>query len=247
MTASTRKWPIVAIDGPAGAGKSTVSTRVAQALGYHLLDTGAIYRCVALCALRGGVVEDSDAVAEIGRELAESQAIRFGESNDGRNVSRVFIRDEEVTELIRTPEVSTAASVTSSVPNVRAALLDVQRQFGKAGRVVVEGRDIGSVVFPDAEAKFFLTASTRARAERRHSELAQRGTNVSLDTVENEVIERDHRDSTRPVAPLIQAPDAIVVDSTNRTIDEVVATMVEHVRGVEAALGDRNSSSHERR
>src|SRR5690606_21964093 len=210
------------------------------------LDTGAIYRCVALCALRDGVVEDSDAVARIGRELAQSQAIRFVEASDARNVSRVFIRDEEVTEQIRTPDVSTAASVTSSVLNVRSAWPYVQRQFGKAGRVVVEGRDIGSVVFPDAEAKFYLTASTRARAERRHSELAQLGTNVSLDTVENEVIERDRRDSTRPVAPLIKAHDAVVVDSTNRAIDEVVATIVEHVRGVEAVLRDRNGSNDER-
>lgn len=238
MSSSTRKWPIVAIDGPAGAGKSTVSMRVAQALGYHLLDTGAIYRCVALCALRAGVVNDSPAVAAIGQQLAQSHAIRFVEetSQDGTAVTRVFIRDEDVSDSIRTPEVSTAASLTSSVPNVRAALLDVQRQFGKEGRVVVEGRDIGSVVFPDAEAKFFLTASTRARAERRHSELAQRGTAVSLDTVENEVIERDHRDSTRPVAPLIRAHDAVVVDSTNQTIDEVVASIVAHVRGIEVSL-----------
>lgn len=238
MSSSTRNWPIVAIDGPAGAGKSTVSSRVAQALGYHLLDTGAIYRCVALCALRDGVVSEPRAVAKIGKELAESHAIRFVEEQlpDGATKTRVFIRDEEVTAAIRTPEVSTAASVTSSVPNVRAALLDVQRQFGREGRVVVEGRDIGSVVFPDAEAKFFLTASTRARAERRHSELAQRGTAVSLDTVENEVIERDRRDSTRPVAPLIQAHDAVVVDSTNRTIDEVVDSIVAHVRGVENRL-----------
>lgn len=238
MSSSTRKWPIVAIDGPAGAGKSTVSMRVAQALGYHLLDTGAIYRSVALSALRQGVVDDPDAVAKIGRALAESRAIRFveGPPRDGGSATRVFIHDEEVTDSIRTPEVSTAASVTSSVPSVRAALLDVQRQFGREGRVVVEGRDIGSIVFPDAEAKFFLTASTRARAVRRYSELAQRGAAVSLDSVENDVIERDRRDSTRPVAPLIQAQDAVVVDSTDQTIDEVVSSIVDHVRGVEAAL-----------
>lgn len=234
MSLTTRKWPIVAIDGPAGAGKSTVSARVARALQYHLLDTGAIYRCVALCALRDGVVEQSGAVAEIGRDLARSNAIRFVEGPSG---TRVFIRDEEVTDRIRTSEVSTAASLTSSVPAVRLALLDVQRQFGKQGRVVVEGRDIGSVVFPDAEAKFYLTATTRARAARRHSELAQRGTAVSLDAVESEVIERDRRDSTRPVAPLIKAPDAVVVDSTNQSIDEVVAAIVDHVRSIERALG----------
>jgi cytidylate kinase len=240
MSVVTRKWPIVAIDGPAGAGKSTVSTRVAQELGYHLLDTGAIYRSVALCALRDNVVGRPDAVAELASQLAESKAIRFEE--DGAR-TRVFIRDEEVTELIRTPEVSTAASVTSSIPGVRRSLLDIQRQFGVDGRVVVEGRDIGSVVFPDAEAKFFLTASTHARAKRRYSELAQRGAAVSLQEVESEVIERDRRDSTRPIAPLIQASDAVVVDSTERSIDEVVGFIVEHVRTVEAKLA-ANDSGH---
>jgi cytidylate kinase len=233
MSVVRRKWPIVAIDGPAGAGKSTVSSRVAQALGYHLLDTGAIYRCVALSALRSDAVEQPEIVSRIAEELASARAIRFVEDVTS---TRVFIRDEEVTDLIRTPEVSIAASVTSSVPAVRQSLLEVQRQFGRVGRVVVEGRDIGSVVFPDAEAKFFLTASTRARAERRFSELSQRGTVVSLETVENEVIERDHRDSTRPIAPLMKASDAVVVDSTDQTIDEVVRAIVDHVRGVEAKL-----------
>lgn len=240
MSVVTRKWPIVAIDGPAGAGKSTVSSRVAQELGYHLLDTGAIYRSVALCALQGNVVERPDAVAEIARQLAESKAIRFEE--DGAR-GRVFIRDEEVTELIRTSEVSTAASVTSSIPGVRRSLLDIQRQFGINGRVVVEGRDIGSVVFPDAEAKFFLTATSHARAKRRYSELTQRGAAVSLADVESEVVERDRRDSTRPIAPLIQAADAIVVDSTERTIDDVVRFIVEQVRDVEAKLAS-NDSGH---
>lgn len=236
MSSTKRTWPIVAIDGPAGAGKSTVSTRVALALGYHLLDTGAIYRCVALCALRGQVVDQPLAVARIGEELAQNGAIRFVEAGDR---SLVFIGDEEVTDQIRHPEVSRAASLTSSVPAVRRALLEVQRQFGREGRVVVEGRDIGSVVFPDAEAKFFLTASTRARAERRHSELAQRGTDLSLAAVESEVIERDRRDSTRPVAPLIQAADAIVVDSTNQTVDEVVDSIVAKVREVELSLASK--------
>lgn len=223
----------MAIDGPAGAGKSTVATRVALALGYHLLDTGAIYRCVALSAIRANAVEDTERLAAIAAELGSSQAIRFVEQ---AGQSRVFLYDEDVTTAIRTPEVGMAASVTSSVPEVRRALLAIQRQFGVNGRVVVEGRDIGSVVFPKAEAKFYLTASTRARAERRHSELVARGTHVPLDAVESEVIERDHRDSTRPVAPLIKAPDAIVVDSTHQGIDEVVAQIVERVRAVEARL-----------
>lgn len=233
MEATRRQWPVVAIDGPAGAGKSTVATRVAIALGYHLLDTGAIYRCVALSAIRADAVEDTERLAAIASELGSSKAIRFVEQ-EGRSL--VFLYDEDVTSAIRTPEVGMAASITSSVPRVRQALLAIQRQFGVNGRVVVEGRDIGSVVFPKAEAKFFLTASTRARAERRHSELVSRGTRVPLDTVENEVIERDRRDSTRPVAPLIKAPDAIVVDSTHQGIDEVVGQIVDHVRAIEADL-----------
>jgi CMP/dCMP kinase len=233
MDGTRRQWPIVAIDGPAGAGKSTVATKVAVALGYHLLDTGAIYRCVALCAIRDNVVDEPSAVTRIAEDLGSSQAIRFVEEPEG---TKVFLRDEDVSLAIRTPEVGMVASVTSSVPEVRQALLALQRQFGVAGRVVVEGRDIGSVVFPQAEAKFYLTASTRARAERRHSELVSRGTSVPLHAVENEVIERDRRDSTRPVAPLIQAPDAIVVDSTHKGIDDVVTQIVSKVRSVESAL-----------
>lgn len=233
MEATRRQWPIVAIDGPAGAGKSTVATKVAAALGYHLLDTGAIYRCVALCALRENVVDDTAAVTRIATELGSTKAIRFEEHESG---PRVFLHDEDVTTAIRTPQVGMVASVTSSLPDVRSALLAIQRQFGAEGRVVVEGRDIGSVVFPRAEAKFFLTATTRARAQRRHSELVSRGTQVPLDTVENEVIERDRRDSTRPVAPLIQAPDAIVVDSTHQGIDDVVAQIVTKVQSIEASL-----------
>ncbi len=149
MEGTRRQWPIVAIDGPAGAGKSTVATKVAVALGYHLLDTGAIYRCVALCALRADAVDDTDEVTRIAEELGGSQAIRFVEEPGG---TRVFLHDEDVTTAIRKPEVGMIASVTSSVPDVRRALLAIQRQFGAEGRVVVEGRDIGSVVFPQAEA-----------------------------------------------------------------------------------------------
>lgn len=233
MDGTRRQWPIVAIDGPAGAGKSTVATKVALALGYHLLDTGAIYRCVALCALRADAVDDTAQVTAIAEALGSTQAIRFAEEA-GR--SRVFLHGEDVSLAIRTPEVGMIASITSSLPDVRRALLAIQRQFGVAGRVVVEGRDIGSVVFPQAEAKFYLTASTRARAERRHSELASRGTEMPLHAVENEVIERDRRDSTRPVAPLIQAPDAIVVDSTHQGVEDVVAHIVAKVRSIETQL-----------
>lgn len=267
MSSFPRHYPVVAIDGPAGAGKSTVSSRVAQALGYQKLDTGAIYRCVALRALQQGVVEEPGAVAKIALDLATRKAIQFVQAPFGKNVQpasrasggeegtaagiRVVLDGVDVTADIRLPEVGTAASRTSSVPEVREALLAIQRDFGTQGRVVVEGRDIGSVVFPDAEAKFFLTASTRARAERRYSELTTAGgtrsvSPLTLEAVESEVRERDHRDSSRPVAPLTQAPDAVVVDSTNRGIDEVVEQIVAHVRTIEAKLS-LNAKAGERR
>lgn len=254
MTA--RRYPIVAIDGPAGAGKSTVSTRVAHVLGYQKLDTGAIYRCVALRALREGAVDDPQAVGRIAHDIAARKSIRFvppfspnqradarrGEGDGPLSTAvRVLLDDVDVTSDIRSPEVGTAASRTSSVPAVRQALLAIQREFGREGRVVVEGRDIGSVVFPDAEAKFFLTATTRARAERRFTELTMglgeaEAVNLTLEAVESEVRERDHRDSSRPIAPLIQAADAIVVDSTDRGIDEVVHDIVSRVHAIERRL-----------
>jgi CMP/dCMP kinase len=224
----------VAIDGPAGAGKSTVSRAVARRLGYVLLDTGAIYRCVALAAQRRSVDwGDEAALGALAQELAARDAIAFTTAGDG--AEHVWLEGEDVTTSIRTLEMGQGASRVSAQPSVRAALLDLQRRAAHRGGVVLEGRDIGSVVLPDAEAKFFLTASVGTRAERRHRELRARGTEVSPDEVRREVIERDHRDSTRPVAPLTQAPDAIVVDSTSMSIDEVVELMVRHVEGLRRA------------
>lgn len=229
---TNRTAPIVAIDGPAGAGKSTVASRVAEALGYLLLDTGALYRCVAFSAERNGRISPDD-IADEARRLADGGLIGFETSGEER---RVLLEGDDVSLAIRTKEMGTAASKVSAIPGVRQALLSVQRDVGKTGRIVVEGRDIGSVVFPDAEAKFYLTASVQQRATRRFEELKQRSAEVTLGSVEEEVRERDKRDSNRPVAPLVQAPDAELVDSTALTVDQVVAHIVGRVRDIEAKM-----------
>lgn len=221
---------VVAIDGPAGAGKSTVTRALTGAIGYQLLDTGALYRSVALAATRAQVaLDDGPRLAE----LAASLPIRFELSGD---VNRVFLGEDDVTAAIRSPEMSEGASVVSAVPEVRAALLDLQRDIGRGGGVVAEGRDIGTVVFPDAAVKFFLTATVAERARRRLAELLARGETTDLATVKAEIEQRDRRDSERDVAPLKQAADAILVDSTGRSVDEIVEEMVAAVRRAEARV-----------
>lgn len=227
-----RPAPVVAIDGPAGAGKSTVSRRVAEELGYALLDTGALYRCVGLRAGELGIALNLEAAAELAYKLAREHAIRF--VPDASAGQRVLLEGRDVTEEIRTPRVSQLASQVSAIMGVRDALLDIQRDVGRLGRVVVEGRDIGTVVFPDAEAKFFLTASTERRAERRFAELHAKQQPTSLSQVTQEVAERDSRDSSRPVAPMARASDAVLIDSTELDIDEVVRRIVQRVRDLEA-------------
>ena len=231
----TRTRPVVAIDGPAGAGKTTVTRKVAAELGYLLVDTGAIYRSVALAAKRQGLdFADADAVGRLAQGLAAREGIRFAPQAGGGQ--RVLLDDDDVSTAIRTQEIAEGASRVSAIPAVRAALLDMQRRAGLPGGVVLEGRDIGSVVFPDAEAKFFLTASVEVRAVRRKAELEARGEPADLEVIAREVRDRDHRDSTRPVAPLTQAPDAILVDSSALDIDAVVGRIVAHVREVERRL-----------
>lgn len=231
----SRSRPVVAIDGPAGAGKTTVTRRVAAELGYLLVDTGALYRAVALAARRAGVDwDDLAAVGDLARALAVRGAIRF-EATDERT-QRVLLDGEDVSTAIRTQELGQGASKVSAIPAVREALLDMQRSAGASGGVVLEGRDIGTVVFPNAEAKFFLTASVTVRAQRRQAELQQRGDAADFDAVRREVEERDRRDSTRPVAPLMQAPDAELVDSSDIGIDDVVMHIVERVREVERGM-----------
>lgn len=220
--------PRVAIDGPAGAGKSTVARRIADRLGFVLVDTGALYRAVALAAKRAGVGWDQEAeVTAIAESLAADHRIAF-ERHAELGV-RVLLDGEDVSSAIRAPDMSLGASRVSAIGGVRAALLDLQRQAGGGGGVVLEGRDIGTVVFPDAEVKFFLTAGATERAKRRHEELAAKGQPVSFEETLDDVERRDRADSQRAVAPLRQAEDAILIDSSGRDIDDVVGEMVRHI------------------
>jgi CMP/dCMP kinase len=224
-----RRRIVVAIDGPAGAGKSTVAKKLAAVLGYRFLDTGAIYRSLALVARRNGTDWGDEAGLT---ELARGLDIRFCPVE---GVDRVFVGDEDVSEAIRTPEISQGASMVSAVPGVRAALLDVQRRLGAGGGIVAEGRDVGTVVFPRAAAKFFLTASDEVRAQRRFDELVANGASAHIDDVQAEIAERDSRDRGRAVAPLRQAPDAVAIDSSSSSVDAVVRSMARLVRTRELA------------
>jgi len=213
----------VAIDGPAGAGKSTTARLLAARLGYDLLDTGAIYRVMALLARKGGISwEDGPGVAA----LADGLDLKFQLQ---RGVNHVLVGGADVTKEIRTPEISDGASRVSALPEVRAALLGLQRRLGAEGGVVVEGRDIGTVVFPDAGAKFFLTANADERARRRVAELQAAGRPADFASTRAEMQARDERDSNRSVAPLRQAEDAVAVDSSASTPDEVVSKMADLV------------------
>ena len=228
-----RARPIVAIDGPAGAGKSTVARRVAESLGYVLVDTGALYRAVALSASRqGAAAGDGEVVGALARELAANHAIVL-ERDAARGV-RVFLSGEDVSDAIRTPQMGMDASTVSAHPPVRAALLELQRQAGEQGGVVLEGRDIGTVVFPDAELKFFLTARPEVRAKRRFDELSAKGEAVSLAQTLADVLRRDEQDTNRQAAPLRRADDAEEIDSSAMSIEEAVRVVVDKARAYRA-------------
>lgn len=211
---------IVAIDGPSGAGKSTVAKAVAKELGFSCLDTGAMYRAIAWQALQNGVaLDDEPALGEIAR----TYDIAFGHVEGDPVPRRVFIGDTEVTDAIRTAEIDRAVSPVSAAPAVREALLDQQRRIGNAGDYVVEGRDIGTVVFPDAAVKVFLTASDEERAHRRVRQNADRGIgSIDYDEVLADLRRRDAADSSRATAPLRAADDAVRIDSTSHYIEEVI-------------------------
>ena len=214
---------IVSIDGPSGSGKSTVSRAVANRLGYALLDTGALYRGAALLALQANVdPADGRSVAT----LIEKTRFQFRLIDEE---SRLFLDGIDVSSKIRTPQISEGASVTSAQPEVRDALLETQRIVGRNNDCVVEGRDIGTVVFPDAGCKFFLTASIEERTRRRREQYLKVGRTVSDDELRREVEDRDNRDAGRQVSPLKPADDAVLVDSTGLSFDEVVELIVKHV------------------
>jgi CMP/dCMP kinase len=206
---------IIAIDGPVGSGKSTVARRLAALMGYVYVDTGAMYRAIALKALRRGVALEN---AEELEELARGTRIDL-RAEDG--TQRVSLDGEDVTAAIRSPECSQASSKIAVVAGVRKVLVAEQRRAGEQGGVVMEGRDIGSVVFPDADLKIFLTASPEVRAERRWGEHQQKGDAVTLERTLEEIHERDRRDRERATSPLVRAKDAVVVDSTAMDAEEV--------------------------
>ena len=212
---------IIAIDGPVGSGKSTLARRVAQMLGYVYVDTGAMYRALALKALRRGLAFDGNDENLV--LLARETRIDL-RAEDG--TQRVFLDHEDVTTAIRTPEVSQAASRIAVNPGVRHVLVAEQRRAGEQGGVVMEGRDIGSVVFPDAQLKIFLTASPETRAERRWREHQQKGDTIDLRRTLEEIRERDRRDQGRTTSPLVRASDAVVVDSTAMDPEEVARLVV---------------------
>ncbi len=227
---------IVAIDGPAGAGKSTASRLVAARLGFAMVDTGAIYRAVALAASRRGVALDDDAA--LAGVLPEVD-LRFAPPVAPGQAQRVLLGDEDVSVLIRTPAMSLGASKVSARPVVRAGLLDLQRRLAIAPEnagAVLEGRDIGTVVFPDADVKFVLTASAEERARRRHAELRAKGDPQPFEDVLADQLRRDRDDSQRAVAPLRPADDAVVIDTTGTPLDDVVDRIV---RDVEARRARR--------
>lgn len=214
----------IAIDGPAGAGKSSVAKAVAAKLGFIYVDTGALYRSIGVNALRHNISTDNaDAVTAI---LPETKVeLKY---IDG--TQRVILNGEDVSEAIRMPEASMAASNVSAIPAVRAFLLDLQRDMAKNNNVIMDGRDIGTVILPDADYKFFLTASAEVRADRRFKELKEKGIDVDYNALLEEIIQRDYNDSHRATAPLKQAEDAILIDSSNLTLDESIDAIVNRIK-----------------
>lgn len=222
---------IVTIDGPAGAGKTTVSKQLAKKLGYRYIDTGALYRGIAVAARNAGVAADDDvALSDLCRTISLDFVDHGGDL-------RLTLNQTDISDQIRTPEISMLASAISARPPVRGFLLDIQRAIGAGKRIVVEGRDMGTVVFPGAEVKFFLEADLDVRSQRRHAELIGKpGSTSSLQDVHADMAQRDRNDSTRKIAPLKPASDAVRIDSTRLTIDQVVATMMTHILKIVVAI-----------
>ncbi|HEX7970967.1 MAG TPA: (d)CMP kinase [Thiobacillus sp.] len=224
MSAVPVPIPVIAIDGPSASGKGTVAERVAAALGFHFLDSGALYRLTALSAMKHGVALDDEAgVAELAARLPAT-------FRDGV----VWLADENVTDAIRAEAVGEGASKVAALPAVRAALLERQRAYRQAPGLVADGRDMGTVVFADAGAKIFLTASASARAERRYKQLIEKGNSASLTALVADMQARDARDSARTVAPLKPAPDALLLDTTHMDVESAVQAVLAHYTSCQA-------------
>jgi cytidylate kinase len=224
-----KRPPVVAIDGPSGSGKGTVSRLLAARLGWHLLDSGALYRLVALAAAqRGTALGDGAALATLTRSLK----IAFATPEAGE---QVWLDDRDVTDILRSQQSGEAASQVARLPEVRSALLERQRAFAREPGLVADGRDMGTIVFPGAVLKVFLTASPMERARRRYNQLKEKGISVSLRDLSREIAKRDLRDESRPVAPLRAAEDARIVDSTSLTPDEVVSRILAWLRAAGVA------------
>jgi cytidylate kinase len=222
MSPDSNDIPVIAIDGPSGSGKGTISRQVALALGWHLLDSGALYRLVAVAAKESG---KSNASEDELAEIAASLEVRFGTDEGGSE--QIWLAGEEVSARVRAEECGLMASKIAALPTVRTALLELQRGFRKAPGLVADGRDMGSMVFPDSRLKVFLTASAKERAKRRHKQLKDKGIDVSLPALSRDIEDRDRRDSERSVAPLRPADGARMLDSSKLTIDEVTQTILE--------------------
>lgn len=228
----------IAIDGPAGAGKSTIARLAAKRLGFVYVDTGAMYRAIALYFLRKGIrPEDVQTIASLvqGAEIT----IRYVDGTQ-----QVILNGEDVSGQIRTEEVGNMASATSAIPAVRAHLLELQRNLAASANVIMDGRDIGTCILPDADVKIFLTASTSVRALRRYRELQEKGMMCNLEEIEQDIIERDARDMNRETAPLKQAEDAMLLDSSDMTLEQVVQAILEAAFSRGLAPGSQKASDH---
>ncbi|MBF0995715.1 MAG: (d)CMP kinase [Lachnospiraceae bacterium] len=214
----------IAIDGPAGAGKSTIAKQVARRENLIYIDTGAMYRAMSLLMLQNGIpLNDAE---KIGQECSRAQIDISYENGE----QAVFLNGENVDAFLREERVGNAASAVSAVPRVRERLVQLQRELAESADVVMDGRDIGTVVLPDADLKIFLTASSRVRAERRYRELQEKGIEADLKTIQRDIEERDHRDMTRETSPLRQAEDAVVIDSSMMTVDEVIQNILDLIQ-----------------
>lgn len=214
----------VAIDGPAGAGKSTIARAAAKELGFIYVDTGALYRTIALSAVRCGAVSDNEKIINMLNDIT----VKLGFADDGSQC--VYLNGEDVSSLIRTPEISMAASKVSAIPEVRAFLLDLQRDIAKENHVIMDGRDIASVVLPDAKPKIFLFASPECRADRRYKELVEKGEDVTYEDVLADVNRRDYQDSHREIAPLKPTEESVMADTSELDLQQSIELIIRIIK-----------------